>query len=73
MFILNHLCLMVCITATYRNSSMSVANSYARKFHFICIVESFQKLLELEAIYITPSQYTSTISELVDYHKQVYT
>jgi len=41
--------------------------------HIIFVVESFTTLLKLEAKYGTPSHYISTVSQLVDYYKQVHT
>ena len=38
---------------------------------FVLIVENLQNLIRLEAMYGTPQQYTSAVSELVDYYKQV--
>ena len=41
--------------------------------YYFCIVETLYKLLKLEAIYGTPSQFTSTIDQLINYYKQVHT
>lgn len=35
------------------------------------LVENLQTLVKLEAMYGTPSQYTSTLSQLIDYYKQI--
>ena len=36
------------------------------------VVENLQKLVELEAMHGTPSQYTSTLSQLIDYYRKVW-
>ena len=38
----------------------------------LAVVENLQTLVKLEAMYGTPSQYTSTLSQLIDYYKQVW-
>ena len=38
---------------------------------YVHVVENFKELLKLESVYGTPSQYSSTVSELIDYYKQV--
>ena len=46
-------------------------NSIYLRTIFLLIVERLQKLLELEAIHGTLSEYTPTINQLIDYYKQV--
>ena len=35
-------------------------------------VENLQKLVELEAMHGAPSQYTSTLSQLIDYYRKAW-